>query len=450
MRHNMTEGVEWRQILRFSLPITLGNILQQLYNTVDGIIVGNFVSESALASVGACTSLAVFFLAVSMGLANGTGIMISQLYGAKQYKEVRTAASTSLIILSVVGFVIALIGAVFARGFLGSMLNIPTGNLLDQAVVYFTIYATGLVFQFIYNTVAAILRAIGDSRAILLFLLISTFLNLILDLWFVIGLGWGVMGVATATVISQFICTVVSVLYMIKRHEIFNYTKGEFRFERSKAKFCLQLGIPSMMQQCVISCGNMFLQRLINSFGTAIMAASTIGSRIEGYAMAPIYGFAIGLSNFTGQNIGAGRKDRVERALKQTLVMSASVCACIAILISVFAKPLSQLFGVEGEALIKAMWFIRYFACCATVFAVYIAVSHMLQGAGDVVYTSICSLSSLVVRIALAYTLAYVFNIGYLSVWIPMPFGWTLACALAVARYMKGNWRNKSIIQESL
>lgn len=281
--------------------------MQQLYNTVDGIVVGQFVSDAALAAVGNCASLTFVFLAVSFGLANGVSIVISQLFGARRTEDMRSAASTALILLVGTGVAASIIGMVLSRAFLHGMLGIPEGEVLSLSISYFTIYAGGLVFQFAYNAVAAVLRAVGDSKATLYFLCVTAVLNAILDLTFVLVFHWGVAGTAIATVLAQVICTAFSYVYMTRHYPVFRYKRGEFVFQWDKCALCLKLGIPTMLQQSVVAFGGVFMQRLVNHFGNALMSAFTVGNRVENYIFVPIMALNNGMATFTGQNMGAGR-----------------------------------------------------------------------------------------------------------------------------------------------
>lgn len=448
LKNNMTIGSEWKHIVLFSLPIMLGNLLQQLYNTVDGIVVGNYVSESALAAVGSCTSLAMVFLAAAMGLGGGAGIMISQYYGAKMETDMRKACSTALLLLVSVGAVLSVIGVVFARGLCSGLLKIADTEILDMATTYFAIYSAGLIFQFCYNTVASILRAVGDSKATLYFLLVSALLNIALDVLFVSQFGWGVAGVGIATVISQLICTIVSIIYMFKKYPIFRFRRGEFVFDREKCALCLKLGIPTTLQQCVVSFGNVFIQRLVNSFGQVTMSAYTVGMRIENYVLVPIFGFNIGLATFTGQNLGAGKIDRIRRAWKRIIVIGICVSVAVASITYIFATPLSSLFGVTGDTLDRAVEYIHFLSKFFFMFAAYMITGGVLQGSGDVVFSSMCTLSTLTTRVIVAYVLVYALDFGYAAAWVSIPFGWSIALVLVLSRYASGRWSQKGIVKK--
>lgn len=438
----MTQGSEWKLILRFALPLVAGNILQQLYNAVDGVVVGNFAAngENALAAVGTCAPVTMIFIAVAIGLSNGCAILISQLYGAKRYDEMRQAVSTSLILVGAIGLLLSVVGGVVAKWFLVHILSVPD-SFLDDAVSYFSIYCFGLVFQFVYNIVSFILRSLGDSSATLYFLLISSVTNIILDMVFVAVFHWDVPGVAVATVIAQAVSAVVSVVYMFKKHSVLRLGKGGFRFRKDKGLLALRLGIPSALQQCVVSFGNVAVQRVINDFG--LTAGVTAGLRVENFVSAVILAFNVAMSTFTGQNIGAGKLDRVRRGLRVTRIMGLGICVGAAVLVCAFAVPLASLFGVDGDSLTTAVVYIRVLAPSMLLFGMYYITTGVLQGSGDVTFVAVNSLVSLGIRCIACYSLAYLTPVGGAAVWYSPVMGWAVVMCLAMARYKWGPWRSK-------
>jgi putative MATE family efflux protein len=440
----MTEGCEWKLILLFTLPLMAGNFLQQLYNAVDGIIVGNFAAagENALSAVGTCAPITMLFIAIAMGMSTGCSILISQLYGAKRFDEMRRAVSTSLILVVAAGLVFTVVGSVIAKWLLVNVLCVPDTFLADAAA-YFSIYCFGLVFQFTYNIVSFILRSLGDSAATLYFLLVSSVTNIILDMVFVAGLHWDVPGVAVATVIAQALSAVVSIVYMFKKYPFLRFAKGEFRFHRDQAAQALRLSIPTTLQQCIISSGHIAIQRIVNDFG--ITAAFTAGMRVENFILIPIFAFNVGLATFTGQNVGAGKLDRVRTGLKVTQVMGCIVCAAVAVLAYTAAFPLVGLFGVEGETQALGVQYIHFIAPWLLVFCVYIITNGVLQGAGDVMFTAANTISSLLIRCIGAYLLAYFTPVAGTAAWVSLPIGWVWSLALALSRYKWGPWRQKAV-----
>ena len=445
---DMTQGVGWRHVLIFSLPIMLGNLLQQLYNTVDGIVVGKYVSEEALGAVGNCASLTFLFIAIAIGLSNGSSIVVAQFFGAKREDDVRRAASTAIVLLGAVGIAGVIFGMLFSKWLLGTVLGIKDAEVLKDAVTYFTIYSAGLLFQFLYNVVAALLRALGDSRATLYFLFVSTVINLGLDLLFVIVFNWGVAGVAIATVIAQLISTVFSLFYMYRRYPVFRFKLRELKYYPDMGKRCLQMGIPSMLQQSVVAIGSVLMQRLVNHFGKALMAAFTVGNRVENYIFIPIMALNAGMSTFAGQNAGAGRHDRIRECWKKVELISFVFSGIIAVLIYAFAAPISTLFGVKGTSLKMSMEMIRFMSFFTLLFSLYLPTAGLLQGSGDAFYSMICSMSTLGVRVIAAYTMVYLFHVDYHAVWYAVPIGWVCCIVIAWSRYFSGAWEKKALVKK--
>jgi len=447
-KNDLTQGTEWRAILLFALPIMLGSLLQQLYSTVDGIIVGNFVNSTALAALGSCMSYTTLFVFLAMGVANGSSVVISQLFGARQHREMRRTASTILIILIVLGVFFTLACTLTARPASRYILKIEDEQILDYCTTYIAIYSLGLIFQFVYNAVSAILRAVGDSRAALYFLLVATLANVVLDLLFVAVLPWGVAGAALATIIAQAACMAVSVRYMFKKYPEFRFKKGELVFDRAKFVVCMKMAIPTTVQHLVISCGHIFLQRLVNSFGAVTMAAFTVGSRYDHYASIPIMGINQAMSAFSGQNTGAGRYDRVKRGIFSALAIDLVMVIVLCVPLYIFAAPLAKLFGVSGEEVTQSVEFLRYICFCYPLFATYIPFSGMFQGCGAPMASTAASCIALGVRLSAAYIMVYAFGVGYEACWENVVFGWSAALAFDLIYYSTGKWKTKSLVNK--
>jgi Na+-driven multidrug efflux pump len=259
--------------------------------------------------------------------------------------------------------------------------------------------------------------------------------------------GWGVVGAAVATVFSQFVCVAFSFVYMIKKYPIFNYKRKEFVYNKALGLSCIKLGIPTTLQQCVISFGNVFLQRLVNGFGTELMAAYTVGIRIQGYIFVPIFALNGGIATFAGQNIGAGKLDRAKSGLKYTLIDSICVTVAISALVYIFAAPVSRLFGVEERALEMAVEMLRFISLFLPIFALYIPVSGFLQGSGDVVFTSASSLVTLTFRVGISYAMVLLFSYGYQAAWYSLPVGWIIGIVMVFYRYFSGAWKTKAVVR---
>ncbi|MCD8321390.1 MAG: MATE family efflux transporter [Oscillospiraceae bacterium] len=442
MAKDMTQGKEWKLILSFTLPLIGGNLLQQVYSLTDSLVVGNFAGQNALAAVGTSFPLTYLLLALATGLTNGVGIMAAQFYGAKRADAFRKNLSTACFTLLAAGVIITALGIALSRPLLQDLLQ-ADAVILDSALVYLRIYCIGLVFQFAYNTFAAILRSIGDSRSTMYFLLVSTVLNVVLDVIFVRL--WGVAGAAWATVIAQAVSAALSGVYLFRRVELAHFRKGEFRFDRASFSKSLRLGIPTSVQQCAVGLGMVIMQRLINSFGVDTISAVAAAMKLESFAMVPIMMFYMGLSNFTGQNMGAGNIDRIKRGYHQTMVMALVTCAGI-ILLLIFAGPYAvRLFNMNETATAIGVEYLRTLAAFFLIFGVMYITNGVLQGSGDVIFPTIASMTSLITRIIAANIMAMFPAIGYRCIFYATPIGWALGALIVWIRYLTGRWMNKSI-----
>ena len=443
MARDMTTGSEAKHIISFALPIMGGLVLQQLYNTVDSVVVGRYLGELALSSVGACSALTMFVVSFATGLCNGAGVLYAQLFGAKKLDDLRSGLSTGMYLLTALSILITILGITLTVP-LFHALHVPA-DVFDNAVLYFRVYCIGLIFQFIYNVVTAALRSVGDSQATLWFLLVASVLNIILDVFFVIVFHWGVLGTAVATVICQAVCAAVSVVYMVKRYSYFRFGKGQFVFEADKSRLILKLGIPTMIQMCIVSGGNVLISYVVNDLGTASLAANTAAGRIEGYLFIPCQGLNNGISTFTGQNIGAGRPDRVRSGRKKAQNILVPVAVALALFLFIFAKQLIGLFGVEGQALEWGVQHLRFIAPFFVFFALYMSNAGVLTGSGEVEVSSGITLSVLAVRVALTYIFCYLFHMGFKALYWPNPFGWILGLIISYLRFRGGKWESKRV-----
>lgn len=451
---DMTIGKEWKQILRFSFPIMLGQALQQLYNAVDSIVVGNFagatraISERYIAAIGGGISLMFLFLAMAVGLGMGGGIQISQFYGARRYKLLKRAASTQIITMGLVGFMLSAIAYIFAHPLLSAVMNYQDPLMLQDAVRYYKIAGLGVVFVYIYNAISSNLNAIGDSKASLYFLALSSILNVVLDLVFVICFHWDLVGVAVATVISQIASCVAAFIYMIKKYPVLDIRGENFVFDFERLKTTLRFGVPSILQQSIISIGNIFMQRLINGFAwSALMSGYAVGNRMESFAFVPIFSLSSGTSTFTGQNVGADRLDRVRKGRKVSTVMVVSLSLLISLLIYLVAPDFAKLFGLSSDSLRIAVEYQRFMSYVIIFFAMYIPTGATLTGAGDTMTSTLTSITSLFIRVSAAYFLVYAFDFGYKACWLTIPIGWICGGAIVFIRFRSGKWKEKSVFK---
>ena len=444
MKTNMTVGKEWKVILLFVLPIMAGNFLQQLYSIVDGIIVGNFVNERAFAAVATSMPLAMMYLALALGLSVGVGVTISQYYGAKREAELPIAIDTALILLGVCGLFFTIMGAIFSPVLLRNFLTVPD-DIVHDSITYLRIFSFGLVFQFVYNGIAATLRAFGDAKAILYFLLIATILSTILTFVFVAIFPWGVAGAAFSTIIAQAVCAIVSYMYLRKK---FPFQRANQHWDGVLAAKMIRLGLPIAIQMGVLSVGNGAMFRLVNSFeGTnpGIIAAYGAAIRLDMLVFVPIQSFGMGLANFAGQNIGAGRLDRVRRGLSSTILMSVSLVITLSILLNIFAYQLIAFFGLTDASMSYGVEMIRFLTFFFWLFACNMTLNGLLQGAGDTVTASVGTMVALGTRVLIGYAVVHLGLLGYNAAWVSVPIGWVVASLLVFIRFFKGGWKKKAV-----
>jgi len=438
----MTKGPEWKNVLLFTLPIMAGSLLQQLFLTVDGVVLGNFVGQQALAAVVTTQSLAFLYLALAIGMSVGTGIIIAQYFGAGKHDLLPTAIDTSLIMLGVCGLILTVIAQIISPFLLRVVLNVDTA-ILPMSIAYFRIYSFALFFQFVYNGVAAILRGVGDSKATLYFLIIATLVSMGLNFLFVVGFGWNVRGVAFATVMAQAACATVSYIYLRRK---FPFVKSGIHWDRKVAGTMAKLGLPITLQYTMVSFGNGAMQRLVNGFGYTVTAAFGAANQVDFFVFAMIMSFLTGVSGFTGQNIGAGRLDRVKRGYRSAFVICMSITIIMSAGLYIFAAPAVSIFGLYGDALHIGVQQIRFLSLFFWMFAGYITLAGVLQGAGDTLLQSVATVLALVVRIVTAYIAVGMGWLGYSAAWETTPFGWVLAIVITYVRYFSGGWKKKSLI----
>lgn len=444
MEKNMTQGKEWKSILFFALPVAGSYLLQILYNISDSIIVGNFIGPDALGAVGLTSAMTWFLVNFCVGLGSGTNIVISQFYGAGKKEQIKKSVGASLIL------------AVFAALFLTTVCFLAAGPLIErflqtppemsgQSKAYFCIYSVGLIFQFVYNAAYGILRAHGDSRGSLLFLLVSSVMNIVLDLLLVAGLHMGVAGAAAATVISQAASAIASLLYMRKYFPHLWPDREFFTNCRKEASLVIRLSVPLILQSCITAGGFIILQRLVNTFGPASIQGYAALQKVEQIAYIPCDAIYVAMGSFVGQNIGARRLDRVERGYNASLKIGLGSTVILAAVVMVFATPVLRMFNISGDALIRGREHLYILMVCSVLNCVYKITSGLLQGAGDVKPPAVAGFTNLLVRVGSAYLMAGTF-IDFRSVYISIPFSWGAACAVTYFRYRSGKWKSYHIV----
>lgn len=442
---SMVEGAPWRHVLRFAMPVLAGSLLQQLYSTVDAIVVGNFSGEDALSAVGTTGSFVFLFLALALGFSAGSGVVVAQFFGAGDEKHVRSAASTGILLLLGLGLISTVIGLIVARPAYTYFVNVPE-SFLELTLVYFRIYALGLVFQFGYNIFSSILRAVGDSAATLYFLLIVSVMNIALDLLFVALLRWGVAGAALATDLAQLASFVAAYIYMARRYPVFRFRPGELKWDGVMARKTLKVGYPIALQMVIVSLGLTFIQRAVNGFGQAMTASFTVAHRIEMYLNLPCNAFQTTLATYTGQNIGAGRLDRVKLGVRQTMVISLIMTVCIAVLVWVTADGIIKLFALSDEAAVYCLAHLRTIAFVNIVLSMYIPLFGVFQGANHSGVPTVVATGALGMRVLTTYLFRYSDFLGYRIIWWNGLFGFGMGFLISWSYYLSGRWKKNSSI----
>jgi putative MATE family efflux protein len=454
---DLTEGKEGRNIFRFAVPMLVGHMFQQLYTFVDQIIVGRFLGKEALASVGASFPIIFTLIALIIGIAAGGTIVISQYFGARNFTKVKRAIDTIFIILGAFAVIMTVVGLSFSEQIF-RLVRLPE-ELMPTANTYFSIYISGLVVFFGYNGVAAVLRGMGDSITPLYFLILATVLNIGLDLLFIVQLGMGIEGAALATIIAQGVAFMVAVFYLNHNHELIQFNIKEFSFDFEIFKQSLRIGLPTGLQQTFVALGMTALLGIVNGFGTNVVAAYTAAGRIDSLAIIPSMVFSQALSTFVGQNIGAGKVDRVKRGLWRTLVMSSLVAMAISVLLILFKYPLMGLFTRDSAVIRIGGDYLTIVTSFYLLFTWMFAFNGVMRGAGDTLIPMFMTLISLwLIRIPAAVLLSQetvqVFSftfrgagLGETGIWWSIPAGWGVGMILSIIYYMVGNWKSRAVIK---
>lgn len=441
----MITGKPWKHILKFALPVLLGSLLQQLYNTVDSIVVGNYAGETALSAVGTTGSFAFFFLAIATGFSSGNGVVVAQSYGAGKEDKIRESASTGILMLLLMGVLATIVGILISRPAYTYFVDVPA-EVLELTVQYFVVYSLGFVFQFGYNIFSSILRAVGDSAATLYFLLISSVINIGLDLLFVAVFHMGVIGAAVATDIAQLVSFIAAYYYMTSKYPIFRFERKEWVWKKEAASNTIVVGFPIALQLVIVSFGLTFIQRAVNGFGKVMMASFTVGQRIEMYMNLPCNAFQTTLATYTGQNIGAGKMDRVKTGAWQTILISVLMTICIAGLVWRYAGAIGGMFGLSSEALVYCNQHLRTIALINIILSSYIPLFGLFQGAKHPILPAIVATCALGLRVCVVYLFRYSEFFGYSIIWWNGLFGFGLGCTITWTFYLSGLWKRNSKI----
>lgn len=433
-----------KQVLLFSLPLMASMLLQSLYTTADSIIVGRFIGENALAAVGTCGSLSMMLLLLISGATDGMSVIVSQFLGAKEDKQVRRTIVNSFLIIVVLSILIAVAGAILARQLL-VLINVPD-NIIDDAVVYLRIYFAGIIATSMYNMANSLSRAVGDSLTPMLVLIVSSVLNVGMNILFVAAFGMGVAGVAYATVLATALAAVVCWGILWKKNPVVKIEKNDFVLDGHILKLIVKIGVPSALRASTTSIGNVLVQNMINSYGSVVMAAFSAGRNVESLIGNAPGGITQAMQVFTGQNVGAGRYGRVRAGFRAAfrMILLYSVFSGAAMIF--FGEPILRFFNPEGTEMIKAGCEYLFICAFGTFFVGFTWLSRcVLIGAGDAKHALLVSLIEITAKLLSAYVLSTIVNIGYVGIFLGTPIGSMVAGAYGMYHYHKGNWVKSGI-----
>jgi putative MATE family efflux protein len=438
---DLTRGSEGKAILAFAVPMLLGNVFQQLYSTVDGIVVGQFVGKEALAAVGASFPIMFLMIAFVMGITMGASIMISQFFGAGDTAKLARTRDTAMIFLLAASVLVSVAG-IAASGLILRLVQVPEA-VFPLARDFLRIIFAGMVFMFGYNAVSAIFRGIGDSRRPLYFLVIATMVNVALELLFVAGFHWGVAGAAWATVISQAISFGLGVAYM-QRTPLLRLNLRVLVFDWALFRTMLRIGLPAGAQQTFVSLGFIALNRIVNPFGTAVIAGFTAAQRLDSFAMLPAMNLSMAVSTFVGQNLGADKPERVRRGYISALLIGIGISAALTVVMIFCNRPLVALFNIDPSVVAIGAEYLVIVSLFYPAFVVMSITGGVMRGAGDtIVQLGIGIIDLWAVRIPVSGLLSA--RLGTAGIWWGIPAGWCVAAAVSVAYYLTGRWKRKRL-----
>ena len=436
---DMTRGSVFRHVLIFTFPLLIGNLFQQFYNLVDSLVVGNFVGANALAAVGTCGSLNYLIFALSSGLSVGLGVMAAQAFGARNTGDIRKIVAGGIYILGGAGLVVSILGYTLAPALL-RLLRAPE-TILPDAVTYLRLICLGTVPVALYNGIASILRAMGDSKTSLYFLIAASLINVVLDLVFVLGLGLGVFGAGLATLISQIASFVISLVYALAKVSVFRLRKEELSFDGAIVRRALILGIPVAAQSSIISVSTMVLQGVVNGFGETVMAAYTVVDRVEQIVQQPYTSLGTALTTFAGQNVGAQRLDRVKQGFRVSVYLALGFSLVLLPIAYVFGPQIIGVFVKEPEVIAIGARALKINSLFYFALGMIYVPRSLLNGCGDSAFAMINGLTEVACRIVYSNVFTRIPAIGCWGIWITTGFTWGTTALVCLHRYFRGRWR---------
>lgn len=450
---DMTEGEPWKRIVIFTLPMLIGNIAQQLYSTVDSIVVGKYVGDNALAAVGSAAPILNLLLVLFMGISMGAGIMVAQYFGAKQREELSYTIGNCISLTAIATGIIMVVSVIVVRPLL-EMLSTPA-SIIDWCESYLLILFLGSIGSAYYNILSGVLRGLGDAFSALVYLLVATVLNIVLDIVFVAQFHMGVSGVALATILAQAVSGVLCFIRLKQLSDIFDLKWEYLKISGRYSGGMIKLGLPSGLTQAIFSMAMVVVQSLTNSFGEAFIAANVIVMRVDGFAMLPNFSFGTAMTTYAGQNVGARQMDRVTKGARQGTLLAVLTSATLTGLILIFGKQLMGIFTETKELVELSRNMMGIISIGYIAMAVTQSLSGVMRGAGDTMTPMWISLfTTVAVRVPVAYGIAYLTksaeypNGRQECVFISLLCAWLLGALVTTIFYLRGGWKKKVLQTE--
>ena len=444
---DMTEGKPWKKLLIFTLPLLVGNVFQQLFSTVDAIMLGHFVGDFALAAVGSVLPMLFLIFVLMMGIAMGAGVMVAQYFGAKRREDLSYTIGTSIALTAILGALLMAVGPFLTRPLL-VFLDTPP-EIVDYGVTYINILLWGILGMSYFNMLSGILRGVGDAFSPLLYLAFSSLLNIGLNYLFIGVLGWGMTGAAVGTVIAQSASALLCLRRLLQMRDVFELGRRYLRPKKEYVSQVMKLGLPTGFSQALWAVALMIVQPLANNFGYLFLAANIIVIKVDGIVMMPIFSFNTAMMVFAGQNMGAGKIDRISRGTKQCVLLSLVVAAIMVAVILLFGRQIAGLFTDTAEVLDMVQWFLRILAVGYVAVSASVVLWGTIRGAGDAIIPMWASvINTVAVRVPMAYLL--VFLIGEpVALIYSLLISWLTGTVISVIAYRIGRWRTQGLVKEN-
>jgi putative MATE family efflux protein len=441
----LLQGSVAKGIMKFAVPLLIGNLLQQFYNITDSIIVGQFLGKQSFAAVSASYFIYYFVISFVIGIGSGATVVVSQFFGAKQYEKVQRSFSTFFIFMLIGGVILSIAGIIFARPLF--LLTKTPADVIPEAVAYFRIYIGGTFVFVTFNSILSILRGVGESMRPMNLILTTTIINIVLDLLFIVVFHWGVQGAALATVIAQIVGMVAGLVYIAHRHPLLSIQKKDMTFDKALFKHELRIGLPTSVQQCAISLGLMALLGIVNTFGTDTLTAYGAAGKISTLVMQVMLTLSGALAAFTGQNIGAGQFDRVRRGVSVSMLLNLVFCAVVYGSIWFFGPLIMRAFTNDANVIAIGNNYLIIVGAFFVIHGALIVFNGVMRGSGDTMFTMINSLLCLwLIRIPLASWLSKLY--GQDGIWLAIGLSITIGFIIAFIYYLSGHWKNRGVIRK--